>query len=230
MTCSYEAGLHVGRYSRRSTLALLSAFTISPATIALGADIEMPDFPAQPPYRSSLAPIPIDFSKVAPKSPANAALWQIEDRLIEHDYPYYWFRWVDGIVLVTKPERIHDDGSSWKDQRFRPDVYLKYKPFLFGVDRLYERRARAFAFIVTAQQISFGKPPTSYAEHAKALKSGWKLPLTGLELPALSVHHRIIAVVWEFADDSNRALSFIAGRLDAKTHLQKAGIIDFNRP
>ena len=136
---------------------------------------------------------------------------------------------VDGVVLVTRLERINEDGSSAADLQRWPAVgeaarsSIGFAQFLRGLFYVDPGRYRVIAFIL--QDAPFRQDPEQQVtgQQARAwLRTGANvLPR---ELAERGYRGDCTVLVYEFASDGT-AVRVVESRLTGLQHLEKSGVL-----
>ncbi|HUJ03552.1 MAG TPA: hypothetical protein VLW75_07950, partial [Rhizomicrobium sp.] len=135
----------------------------------------------------------------------------------------------DGFALVARLEQIAPDGTPAPGGvRFLdPDSNA---PFTLGnyVKRLFfapDGYYRLIAFVVTDRAfVASGHAPTAAAAETWLRMGADELPGAYYSIP-FTANHQVTALIYEFRKQGNRNVStLVPGRLDARTHLIKAGL------
>jgi len=136
---------------------------------------------------------------------------------------------VDGVVLVTRLERINEDGSSAADLQRWPAVgeaarsSIGFAQFLHGLFYVDPGRYRVIAFIL--QDAPFRQNPEQQVtgQQARAwLRTGANvLPR---ELAERGYRGDCTVLVYEFASDGT-AVRVVESRLTGLQHLEKSGVL-----
>src|SRR5262249_31683830 len=137
----------------------------------------------------------------------------------------------DGIALVTRLERIYEDGSPWAGNERWPTRGGKYNTpadllsFLRGLFYADPGRYRVIVFIIQDRPFSQSAAKVTGEQARTWLRSGTNaLPRETAERPvALS---NCTALIYEFASDGT-AVQIVESRLTGKQHLEKSGVMSF---
>lgn len=134
-----------------------------------------------------------------------------------------------GVALVTRLERINDDGSPvadatrWPASSRRDDSTASLYRFLMGLFYVDPGRYRVIVFVL--QNLPFAQSPQNVtSEDARAWLGGGAnvLPPSLAALPFKGAH--CTALIYEFASDGT-GVRPVASRLTGKGHLQQAGLL-----
>jgi hypothetical protein len=186
----------------------------------------LPEFPWPPPAASASYVLPrILFDKDATVGQVAGAIVSALERkgYVERSF----FRTgAGGVALVTRLERINDDGSSFADIERWPAETLRSSTlasFLRGLFYVDPGRYRIIVFIL--QDLPFAQSPDRVTgDDARAwLRAGANvLPREVAE--SLFGDGQCTALVYEFASDGT-AVRVVESRLTGKEHLEKAGLV-----
>jgi hypothetical protein len=189
----------------------------------------LPSFPWPPPEPSSRTVLPDTLFR-AEKTFGEVAK-KLERALKRRHYAEYsYYSIPGGFALITRLERIHDDGLPY-DSSQRWDVANHFPP-LFTLENylkaLFSAREgyyRVIAFLVT--DVPFGAGPKSMS-HTMAddlLAKGFNTLPRRMRLTALPEGHTCTALVYEFRRlRGGEPRQMTPGLLDARTHLVAGGL------
>lgn len=135
-----------------------------------------------------------------------------------------------GVALVTRLERISDDGSSLTNaDRWPTGPSYKYAigdlaRFLHGMFYAEAGRYRVIVFIIQDEPFSQDTKKTLSSKEARELlpRGANTLPRELATRPAVDSH--CTALIYEFSSDGTAA-QWIESRWSGKHHLQKAGVL-----
>ena len=141
----------------------------------------------------------------------------------------------DGFVLVTRLEKIEEDGSPVElSERWVTEVDQKsdfnlsrYLKSLFVAEEGYYR---VIAFVVTSEDITSWGETASAKEFEKMISEASPSLMKSTASQPLSDTHALYALIYEFAKDcedcNNKAKvkQLIPGKIQSRTHLYKANI------
>jgi hypothetical protein len=191
----------------------------------------LPEFPWPPPAASSSYVLPKQLFK------NRETIGQLTDSIISalESSGYVersFFKTLhDGTALVTRLERIHEDGSPWAGHERWPTHGAKYTTgadllsFLRGLFYADPGRYRVIVFIIQDMPFFQSKDKVTGEAARTWLRSGAnKLPRETAERPLSSAD--CTALVYEFASDGI-AVRFVESRLTGKDHLERAGVMGF---
>jgi hypothetical protein len=191
----------------------------------------LPPFPWPPPVASARIIIPQSAFKTD-KTFGNLSI-TLDKALDETGYfERSYFSSPNGIAIVTRMERINDDGSPeggpqrWDlKQPDRPRLSLpQYIRALFMAEPGYYR---LIAFVVTDEAFGASNEPVSTATADSWLNTGLiKIPL-GIQNKPLPPGYSCIALIYEFQLDAGKEKApeqLVPSHLDPKTHLVKSGL------
>jgi hypothetical protein len=186
----------------------------------------LPEFPWPPPAASASYVLPrVLFEKDATVGQVAGAIVSALERkgYVERSF----FRTgAGGVALVTRLERINDDGSSFADGERWPAETLRSSTlasFLRGLFFVDPGRYRIIVFIL--QDLPFAQSPDRVTgDDARAwLRAGANvLPREVADSPFGD--GQCTALVYEFASDGT-AVRVVESRLTGKEHLEKAGLV-----
>lgn len=186
----------------------------------------LPEFPWPPPAASASYVLPrVLFEKDATVGQVAGAIVSALERkgYVERSF----FRTgAGGVALVTRLERINDDGSSvadaerWPAETLRSSTLASFLRGLFFVD---PGRYRIIVFIL--QDLPFSQSPDRVTgDDARAwLRAGANV-LPREVADSLFGDGQCTALVYEFASDGT-AVRVVESRLTGKEHLEKAGLV-----
>ncbi|MEJ1967573.1 MAG: hypothetical protein WDN03_02895 [Rhizomicrobium sp.] len=160
----------------------------------------------------------------------SAVAWRLVKALSAHGYAEYSYYSVpDGFALVERLEQIQPDGSPVpRGVRFLdPDIaepfsLTHYLEHLFVAPNGYYR---LIVFVVTDLPVTArGAPPTAGTTREWLRVGADKLPPIYDKLP-FTADHQVSVLIFEFQKMGNEPVTtLVPGRLDAHTHLEKAGL------
>jgi len=187
----------------------------------------LPTFPWPPPAASSSYVLPKKF--FASLSTIGEVAYAIEVALDKNGYVEQSFYQTenDGVVLVTRLERINDDGTVIKsDDRWPPgfkSTNSSLAAFLRGLFFVDPGRYRVIVFVLQEQ------PFTQSGEQVSGDQARQWLVAGGNTLPRPLAERQFgqsvcTVLVYEFQSDG-KAVKLVDGRLPGKTHLEKAGLL-----
>lgn len=189
-----------------------------------------PDFPWPPPTPSALQPLPSPLGQLGFLTLGQVADWltQTLDQRSYFDRSYHAVP--NGFALVTRLERIKDDGTPFAGtDRWPTDLTVegfslaRYLQALFAAP---EGRYRVLVFVVTPELVTpSGERPTE--RYMLGLLSGGadRLPASVRDAP-LTPDHTCVALIYEF---ERRGLQgqpalLVPGHLTGRDHLVAAGL------
>ena len=189
-----------------------------------------PDFPWPPPTPSALQPLPGPLGQLGFLTLGQMADWitQTLDRRSYFDRSYHAVP--NGFALVTRLERINDDGTPFAGgERWPTDLtaagfsLARYLQALFAAPA---GRYRVLVFVVTSELVTpSGERPTE--RYMLGLLSGGadRLPASVRDAP-LTPDHTCVALIYEF---ERRGLQgqpalLVPGHLTGRDHLVAAGL------
>jgi hypothetical protein len=191
----------------------------------------LPDFPWPPPAASS--------SYVLPKHLFNErdTIGQLADSIISalersgYVERSFFKTPHDGTALVTRLERIHEDGSPWAGNERWPTHGAKHNTgadllsFLRGLFYADPGRYRVIVFIIQDMPFFQSQEKVTGEEARAWLRSGAnKLPRETADRPLSSAD--CTALVYEFTSDGT-AVRVVESHLTGKEHLERAGVMAF---
>jgi len=193
------------------------------------ADAALPRFPWPPPEPSARMHMPREPFQSASDLDAVSAL--LLNPLREAGYWEYSFHRVDnGFALVTRLERINDDGSPMDSlQRYQrstdaePFSLSSYIKHLFFAPQGYYR---VIIFIVTDRMFAATGAPIKEKEATKLLHQGANVLPPEYKQMAFTEKHGIDVLIYEYLKgQQDRQVSLLLpGRLSPKMHFDKSGL------
>lgn len=194
----------------------------------------LPSFPWPPPPPSEKMVLPRDKLLAGlGATPSLGAIGQKLTRtLVAAGYPEYsFYRVPDGFAIVARLEQISADGSPEpQGERFLdPDAQAEFSLQAYLAHLFYAPQGfyRLIVFVVTPQAV-VPRGPAPKAEKMQTLlaNGATKLP-SAYNQQTFTADHDVTALIYEFRKSgSTGVLALTPGRLDARTHLQKAGLYD----
>jgi len=130
----------------------------------------------------------------------------------------------DGVVLVTRLERINEDGSSAADAERWPVVgqAAGFAQFLRGLFYVDPGRYRVIVFVLQDTPFRQSSEPLTGQQAREWLRTGANvLPR---ELAERAYTGDCTVLVYEFASDGT-AVRVVESRLTGRQHLEKAGVL-----
>ncbi len=157
---------------------------------------------------------------------------EIIEALSRKDYEYRYFSFLnDGFALVTKLEKINDDGSPDTSNRWSDDLNydlednFSIQNYLHALFNAPVGMFRVIVFTVSAESYKTTGEITKN-ETEKLMEEGLSsLPSSIAELPYTS-EHRIRALIYQFEKKGNSDPEKADGKLTAREHLVASGIIE----
>jgi hypothetical protein len=132
-----------------------------------------------------------------------------------------------GVALVTRLERINDDGSSYPEQQRWPTVRgvpdTDLLSFLRGLFFVESGHYRVIVFIVQSQPFAQSPQPPTEDQVRNWLTSGVNVLPPEIALRPFDGGH-VTAIVYEFASDGT-SVHLVQSALTGKEHLEKAGVL-----
>jgi hypothetical protein len=134
-----------------------------------------------------------------------------------------------GVALVTRLERINDDGSPsaenerWPASAQRQDSTRGLLDFLQGLFFVDPGHYRVIVFVL--QDIPFAQSAeaiTAQQAHAWLTSGANVLPREIANLPFAGAH--VTVLIYEFASDGSK-VQVVTSQLTGKQHLEKAGLL-----
>jgi hypothetical protein len=186
----------------------------------------LPEFPWPPPAASASYVLPrVLFEK-------DATVGQVADAIVSalerkgYVERSFFRTGAGGVALVTRLERINDDGSSFADAERWPAETLRSSTlasFLRGLFFVDPGRYRIIVFIL--QDLPFSQSPDRVTgDDARAwLRAGANV-LPREVADSLFGDGQCTALVYEFASDGT-AVRMVESRLTGKEHLERAGLV-----
>jgi len=202
------------------------------AAAAPHAAFALPDFPWPPPTPSDRMLLPrAGFARGLGANPSlSDAAGRLTDALQQAGYSQYSFYGAPGgFALVARLERIRPDGTPEPEaQRFAPPSASA--PFSLGsyLKQLFiapEGYYRLIVFVVTDNVVvTHGAAPTAATTEAWLRNGADRLPPAYATLPFTKAHE-VDALIYEFRKQGKGpATALLPSPLDARAHLQKAGL------
>lgn len=188
----------------------------------------IPQFPWPPPAASASYVLPTNLfeGRTSTGQVVASIIAALEQKgYVERSF----FRTVaDGVALVTRLERINDDGSSAADVERWPAAGAAARSsaglaqFLRGLFYVDPGRYRVIAFIIQDAPFAQSSEQVTGDQARSWLRSGANvLPR---ELAERSFAGHCTALVYEFASDG-AAVRVVESRLTGRQHLEKAGVL-----
>jgi hypothetical protein len=199
-----------------------SATPASPARVPY----ELPQFPWPPPHPSASYVLP--QTMLAGGTTVGQVFGLIISALETEGYvERSFFRTQDnGVALVTRLERIEDDGSSFPGvQRWPPVLQTRSGliQLLRGLFYVDSGHYRVIVFVVQGRPFSQSPETVSGEEALQWLQTGANtLPQDVAARPF--GHDECTALIYEFASDGKN-VQVVPSQLTGKQHLEKAGIL-----
>jgi hypothetical protein len=190
----------------------------------------LPEFPWPPPPSSTSYVLPDAFFAKTPTM--GSAVKLILASLERNGYvEWSFFRTKrGGVALVTRLERINDDGSSamaserWPSEASR-SVSVDLFKFWRGLFFVEPGHYRIIVFILEDFPFTQGGKGVTSPEANKWLHDGSNgLPPAVEETPYTSTFH-CYALIYEFANDGSVERRVVDSSLTGKQHLEKSGIL-----
>ncbi|HXG79974.1 MAG TPA: hypothetical protein VNJ31_11650 [Methyloceanibacter sp.] len=187
----------------------------------------LPNFPWPPPKASATYVLPDQL--LESYRTLGAAAGAILAALEQSGYVERSFYRTDpgGIALVTRLERINDDGSPAAERwppGAEPDITTRgLLEFLRGLFYVDPGHYRVIVFVF--QDLPFSQSQdvvTAETAHAWLTSGANVLPADIAELPFAGAH--VTALIYEFASDGSKVQPVASG-LTGKQHLEKAGLL-----
>jgi hypothetical protein len=220
-----DAALKREQEARQTALA--EAPKAKPAS-ADKAHSALPDFPWPPPAASASYVLPqrLFGSRTTVGEATDAIIAALErNGYVERSF---YGTPAPGVALITRLERINDDGSPAAAERWAAGGYqndaLNLAQFLRGLFYADPGRYRVIVFIIQDQPFTQAPEKAFSGEQAEALlPSGANvLPPEVAERPVAESH--CTALIYEFANDGT-AMRKVQSRLTGMQHLEKAGLL-----
>lgn len=194
----------------------------------------LPSFPWPPPPPSEKMVLPRDklLAGLGAKPSLGAIGQKLTKTLVSAGYPEYsFYRVPDGFAIVARLEQITADGSPQpQGERFLdPDAQAEFSLKAYLAHLFYAPQGfyRLIVFVVTPQAV-MPRGPAPKAEKMQSLlaNGATKLP-SAYNNQTFTADHDVTALIYEFRKSgATGVLALTPGRLDARTHLQKAGLYD----
>jgi hypothetical protein len=201
----------------------------STAPVSAGAGAPIPQFPWPPPAASATYVLPETvFERGRTTGQAVTAIIAALERRGYVERSFFTTP-ADGVVLVTRLERINEDGSSAADLQRWPAVgeaaqsSVGFAQFLRGLFYVDPGRYRVIVFILQDAPFSQNPKQPVTGQQARAwLRTGANvLPR---ELADRSYRGDCTVLVYEFASDGT-AVRVVESRLTGLQHLERSGVL-----
>lgn len=194
---------------------------------------ELPDFPWPPPRASTMMNIDDAALRIAGN---RTTLGRVDDRLVQAlDAAGYveksYFAVPDGFALVTRLEQIRADGTPLDP----PDRWsavagplreFSLRAFLRALFTSNPGHFRILVFVATPHPFSQSDQEVSREEAIDWLNAGVNRLPDALGRRPYTRAYRMTALVYEFEQpESDDALLVAPGRLTARTHLARSGVL-----
>ncbi len=194
----------------------------------------MPMFPWPPPRASASQVVPLQFFTDAGNADLKlgAVEQQIRDALDATGYfERSYFATPQGFAIVTRIERINDDGSLKSvDERWSDTPGLggnfDLSSYLRGLFTARVGRFRTIVFVITAAPFHQADAGVSRDEVENWLAEGFNvLPASIAALP-FTADYACTALIYEFESRENRQVANLIApsRLLGRLHLERAGV------
>jgi hypothetical protein len=189
----------------------------------------LPEFPWPPPQASAsyVLPTPLLERHRTIASAVDAVLSALErNGYVEHSL-YTAGPRAAGVALVTRLERINEDGTSqsaanrWSTRAERA-LELNLVAFLRGLFFVDPGRYRLIVFVFSDVPFSQSARQVSEGEARIWLRSGGNI--LPPEIAAQAFNGHCTALIYEFASD-DRGVRRVDSPLTGKQHLEKAGVL-----
>lgn len=189
----------------------------------------LPDFPYPPPAASTLYVLPRD---VFPDTPT---IGQVTDSILaaleRNGYVERGFFRMrpDGIALVTRLERINDDGSSYPEPNRWPAEWghRTLSQILWSLFYVNAGRYRVIVFVLNEAPFSTSTKEPTGNEARDWLRTGANTLPSDIAQKSYG-SRKCTALIYEFSSDGRARL--VQGPLTARQHLEKAGVMQALAP
>jgi hypothetical protein len=196
------------------------------------ASRDIPRFPWPPPRASSFMTVPETLLPPPGRSTLADVEASLRAALLQGGYAEIaHFAAPSGFVLVTRIERIRDDGAPEREERWagvRGGVTPRTL-FEHLSDLLFVRPGffRVLAFVVTPEAYEQKDSPVSRKRAQAWLQEGAAALPRGIARAAYTRDHRTTVLVYEFvqAEQDQPAALRSPGRLSALEHLRSTGVL-----
>jgi Caspase domain len=198
----------------------------APAPSAKPAEPAMPEFPWPPPAASASYVLPRGLFVTA------STIGQVATRIIsaleQRGYVERSFFRTEpgGVALVTRLERMSEDGSPAADNERWPDNLqspTSLANFLRGIFDVDPGRYRVIVFVFQDQPFGQAEQKVTGDAARAWLRQGVNV-LSSKEAQRSFVDGDCTALVYEFAS-TGKAVNRVTSRLTGKQHLEKAGVL-----
>lgn len=207
---------------------------IAPATEVPLADApaELPAFPWPPPRASTMMNINDAALRIAGDS---TTLGQVSDRLVQAlDVAGYveksYFAVPDGFALVTRLEQIDPDGTPldppdrWSEEA-GPVRQFDLRSILRALFTANPGYFRILVFVATPHPFSQSDQEVRREEAVAWLREGVNRLPDAVARQPYAPAFRTTALVYEFEQPESGDPQLVSGRLTARTHLQRSGLL-----
>ncbi|WP_454278923.1 hypothetical protein [Sphingomonas sp. Marseille-Q8236] len=196
--------------------------------------IRMPNFPWPPPAPSARATISAArFGRVQTLGEAADRLSSALERSGYTEIGYYAAP--GGFALVTRIERMRDDGRPWsqvgrfdiESQASLPDPFT-LSDYLTALLRAPPGRYRLIAFIVSDHITPSNGPSIGFNDVDRILENGSDRLDNQTKSQAFTPNHKVIALIYEFVRRRGEAATQAKpSRLEASQHLRGAQLLQY---
>jgi hypothetical protein len=193
------------------------------ATSAESSAATLPSFPWPPPQASATVVLPAQFFEGAGRNRDYAD--RLSRALNEGRYEYRYFGVPDGFAIVSRIERISDDGGLVEeDRRWSLSEGVQYRSladFLRGVFIPPEGYFRVIVFVVTDTEFSQSPAAPTTIDALAWLRTGFNSLPEAVASAEVTSGTRCTALVYEFRGRGFDAQATVLqpGRFDARHHL-----------
>ncbi len=190
-----------------------------------------PDFPWPPPQPTTMAPIPSNFLRSNGTTALENVASRIETALNANGYfdrSYYGVP--GGFALVTRIERINEDGTSRQDGRwsdeYRHEPIFNFESFLSVLFTAQPGYYRVIVFVVSPEiVVAFDELVTREEMQVIEAHGADRLP-ENLARQSFTQDFGCVALIYEYEQQqTNSAARFLlSSPVQGREHLIKAGI------
>jgi hypothetical protein len=200
-----------------------------PGQIAISTAL-LPSFPWPPPAASAWYVLPQSlFGSRETIGEETAAIISALERNGYVERSFYGTP-APGVALITRLERINDDGSPadpsnrWPNDRFRQDT-SSLADFLKGLFYADPGRYRVIVFIIQDQPFVQSTDKILTAEQAEKLLPGGDNVLPPDVAVRSASNSQCTALIYEFTNDGSGIRLVARSRLTGQKHLEEAGLL-----
>lgn len=188
------------------------------------------NFPAPPPEPSDRINIPLTANKFATLKNLDAWL-STALRESGYDGKFSYLNYPGGYALVTRIERIHQNGTAFENDRFNPTPEFVTEFSLRALIEAFLNPTKGYfrliAFIITDESTGNSQEKIS-REDAMAWFSGNSILHADIGRKPIRTGHKVEVLIYEFSVSENgqKPVKVDPIRLEAKEHLLRATLWD----